>query len=148
MCYDAIKTMLFVIMVASFVLFGVLIRLFWWRFCTVVSSKRRYLLPISILHTTMLSKQGYICFNIAEATLLVVALLKQYYSPYSVANSSCSGFKIIGSMLFVSGNCQSNTILLEYHWSKIILHNVALVICSSMVLLNQTQGYSCGCYLV
>ena len=38
MCYDAIKTMLFVIMAASFVLFGVQISLFWWRhlYCDVV----------------------------------------------------------------------------------------------------------------
>ena len=40
MCYDVIKTMLFVIIAASFVLFGDVI-------CTVMSSKRRYLLPIS-----------------------------------------------------------------------------------------------------
>ena len=113
-----------------------------------MSSKRRYLLPISILYTTMLSKQGYICCNIAEATLLVVVLLKQYYSSYNVADSKCSGLKIIESMSFVSKNCQSNTILLEYHWSKVILHNFVLVICPSMVLLNQTQKYSCGCYLV
>ena len=63
----------------------------------------------------MLSKQSYICRNIAEAALLVVLLLKQYYSSYNVADSRCSGLKIIGSMLFVSENCQSNTAFLEYH---------------------------------
>ena len=38
--------------------------------CTMMSPKRHYLLPISILCTTMLSKQGYICRNNAEATIL------------------------------------------------------------------------------
>ena len=49
----------------------------------------------------MLSKQGYqsICCNIAEATLLVVVLLKQYYTPYDVANSNCSGLEMIESIL-------------------------------------------------
>ena len=96
----------------------------------------------------MLSKQGYICCNIAEATLLVVVLLKQYNCSYNVADSKCSGLKIIESMSFVSENCHSNTVLLEYHWGKVLLHNFVLVICPPMVLLNQTQRYSCGCYLV
>ena len=43
----------------------------------------------------MLSKQGYICGNIAEVTLLVVVLLKQYYSSYNLADSKCSSLKII-----------------------------------------------------
>ena len=47
----------------------------------------------------MLSKQGYICCNFPEATLLVVVLLKQYYSSYNVADSKCSDLKIIESML-------------------------------------------------
>ena len=63
----------------------------------------------------MLSNQGYICRNIAEATLVVAVLLKQYYSFYNVANPSCSGLKIIESMLFVPENCQSDTILPERH---------------------------------
>ena len=63
----------------------------------------------------MLSKQGYIYCNIVEATLLVVVLLKQYYSSYNVADSSYSGLKILRSMLFALENCQSNTVLLEYH---------------------------------
>ena len=46
----------------------------------------------------MLSRQGYICCNIAEAMLIVVGLLKQYYSSYNVADSKCYGFKIIESM--------------------------------------------------
>ena len=91
----------------------------------MMSSKRLCLLPISILYTTMLSKHSYICCsNIAEATLFVVVLLKQYYSYDSVADSSCSGLKIIGSMLFASENCKSNTVLLEYYWTKVILYNV------------------------
>ena len=57
------------------------------------------MLPISTLCTTMLLKQGYICCNIAEPNLLVVVLLKQYYSSYNVADSKCSGLKIIESML-------------------------------------------------
>ena len=63
----------------------------------------------------MLSKQGYTCCNIAEATLLVAVLLKQYYSSYNVANSRWHSLKIIGSMLLVSENCRSNAVLLEYH---------------------------------
>ena len=111
-----------------------------------MSSKRRYFLPISIMYTTILSKQSYICCNIAEAMPLV--LLKQYYSFYNIADSRCSSTKIIGSMLFVSENCQSNAVLLEYHWSKVILYNVVPAILFSMILLNQTQSYSWGCYLV
>ena len=148
LCYDAIKTMLFVIMAVSFVLFGIQISLFWWRCLYWDVVKRRYLLPISILYTTMLSKQGHICCNIAEVMLIVVVLLKQYYSSYNIANSRCSGLKVIGSMLFVSENCQSNTVLLEYHWRKVILYNVVPAVCPSMMLLNQAQIYSCGCYLV
>ena len=110
--------------------------------------KRRYLLPISILYTTMLSKQGYICCSIAKVTLLVVVLLRQYYSSYNIANSRCSGLKTIGSTLFVSENCQSNTLFLEYHWSKVISYNVFSAICPSVMLLNQTWIHSCGCYLV
>ena len=113
-----------------------------------MSSKRRHMLPISTLYTTMLLKQGYICCNIAEPNLLVVVLLKQYYSSYNVADSRCSGLKIIGSMLLVSENCQSNTVLLEYHWSKVILYNAVPAICPSIILLNQTQSYPCVCYLV
>ena len=63
----------------------------------------------------MLSKQGYIRCSIAKVTLLVVVLLKQYYSSYNIAKSRCSGLKTIGSMLFVSENCKSSTVLLEYH---------------------------------
>ena len=73
------------------------------------------MLPISTLYTTMLLKQGYICCHIAEPNLLVVVLLKQYYSSYNVADSSYSGLKILRSMLFALENCQSNTVLLEYH---------------------------------
>ena len=81
----------------------------------MILPKRRCLLPISIWYITILSKQSYICCNIAEAALLVVVLLKQYYSSYNVADSRFSGLKIIVSMLFVSENCQSNVVLLEYH---------------------------------
>ena len=103
-------------MAASFVLFGVFkLACFGDIICTMMSSKRRHILPISILYTAMLSKQGYIYCNIAEATLLVVVLLKQYYSSYNVADSSYSGLKILRSMLFALENCQSNTVLLEYH---------------------------------
>ena len=62
----------------------------------------------------MLSKKSYIWCNIGKATLLVVVLLKHFYSSYNVADSKCYGLKIIGSMLFVSGNCQSNTGLLGH----------------------------------
>ena len=96
--------------------------------CTMMSSKGHYLLPISILYTTMLSKQSFICCNIAEVTLLVVVLLKQYYSSYNVIDSRCSSLKIIWSMLFVSENCHTNTVLLECYWCKVILYNVVLVI--------------------
>ena len=115
--------MSFVIMAASFVLFGGIM-------CTMMLLKRHYLLPISILYATMLSKQSYICYNIAEGMLLVLVLLKQYYSSYNIADSRFSGLKIIGSMLFVLENCQSNTVLLEYHWSKVILYNVVPAILS------------------
>ena len=43
----------------------------------------------------MLSKQGYICCSIAKVTLLVVVLLRQYYSSYNIANSRRSGLKTI-----------------------------------------------------
>ena len=61
------------------------------------------------------NKAGYIFCNIAEATLLDVVLLKHYYSSYNGADSLCSDFKIIESMVFVSEDSQGNTILLEYH---------------------------------
>ena len=64
--------------------------------------KRHYLLPISIVYATMLSKQGYICHNIAGAMLLFVVLLKQCYSSYNNADSRCTHLKIIGSILFVT----------------------------------------------
>ena len=82
-------------MAASFVLFGVFkLACFGDIICTMMSSKRRHILPISILYTAMLSKQGY---------------------TYNVADSSYSGLKILRSMLFALENCQSNTVLLEYH---------------------------------
>ena len=84
----------------------------------------------------MLSKQGYICGNIAEVTLLVVVLLKQYYSSYNLADSKCSSLKIIvkkisknfrkvfaargrgGGVIFLGGH-----VILKY---KLKLHNTCI----------------------
>ena len=96
----------------------------------------------------MLSKQGYISCNIAEATPLALVLLKQYYSSYKVADSKCSGLKIIESMLLYQRIAKATPFYWNVTESKVILHNVGLAICPSMVLPNQTQRYSCGCYLV
>ena len=57
----------------------------------MMSSKRHYLLPISILYATMLSKESYVCCNAAEATLLVVVLLKQYFSSVKTKTNPNSG---------------------------------------------------------
>ena len=51
---------------------------------------------------------------ILRSNVILIVLLKQYYSSYNIAHSRCSGLKTIGSVLFGSENCQSNTVLLEY----------------------------------
>ena len=139
--------MLFVIIAASFVFFVAQKSLFWWRYWYYDIVKKALLVTYFNIVCYNFTKQGYSCCNIAEATLLVL-VLKQYYSSHNVTDSTCSGLKMIGSMLFVSENCQSSTILLEYHWSKVIFYNVVLAICASMMLVNLTLRYSCGCYLV
>ena len=140
LCYDVNKTMLFVIMAASFVLFGIQISLFWWRHLYYNVIKKGvicYLCQYCILRCY----QSRVCCSIAKVTLLVAVLLRQYYSSYSIANSRCSGLKAIGSILFVSENFQSSTVLLEYHWSKVISSNVVSAICPSVMFLNRARIY-------
>ena len=70
----------------------------------------------------MLSKQGYICCDIAEATLLVVVLLKQYYFSFNVADSKCSGFKGCVRYIFASLFCMSKKELFQNKEKCFLFH--------------------------
>ena len=146
LCYDVIKTMLFVIMAASFVLSGVQISLFWqcYLYYDVAKTAFCYLFQYYILQCYW---TGLCLLQYCWSNTTCCSVAKEVLSSYNVTDSRCSGFKIMGSMLFVSENWQSNTVLLEYHWSKVILY-VVLAICPYIMLLNQTHRYSYGCYLV
>ena len=75
-----LKQMLFVIVLASFMLFGVQISLFWWRYLYYdVVKKALFVTYLNTVYYDVI-KAGYICYNFAEATLLVVVLLKRYFS--------------------------------------------------------------------